>query len=338
MRTRFIALGLSSAALLAACAGGNGDVPVSPSAFGPQTSSVSQALSGGWTSKASMQTAEFGPGSVEIRDVLYVVGGTSNGCCVYQNVVQAYDIATNTWSTKAPMPTPRNFLAVGSLNGILYAVGGFGQAGALNTVEAYDPQKNTWTAKAPMPTARAELSVRAINGTLYAVGGYALSGNRRTDNQTLVALDVVEAYNPATNTWTTKSHMNGAHAGAASAQSGTLYIVGGIDAQNNYSHVVEAYDPATDTWALKAPMPTARYDLAAGIINGTLYAVGGWGSAGVTNVVEAYNPGTNTWTAKPPMPTARYGLTVRGIDRQLYAVAGRDSSQLTLSTVESYSP
>lgn len=282
-----------------------------------------------------MPTPEFGPASIEAKGSIFVMGGASTVCC-YQNVVQAYDSLKNSWSVKAPMSTPRQFFGVGNINGILYAVGGFGQSGVLNTLEAFNPRTNVWTNETPMPTARAELVVRVVNGMLYAIGGYAQSGSRRHDNQTLVALDVVEAYSPATNAWLTKAHMLRAHAGAAAAESGNLYVIGGMDASNHYSSVVEEYNPATDTWSLKAPMPTARYDLAAGNINGLLYAVGGWGSAGVLNTVEAYNPFTNTWVTKPPMPTARYGLTVRGVNNSLYALGGRDGNQVTLSTVEAY--
>src|SRR2546427_5354190 len=64
-----------------------------------------------------------------------------------------------TWIAKAPMPTPRTGLAVGVVNGILYAVGGSAKSGNnnnyLNTEEAYDPATNKWTAEAPMLTPRA---------------------------------------------------------------------------------------------------------------------------------------------------------------------------------------
>jgi len=62
---------------------------------------------------------------------------------------------TNSWTTKAPMPTPRYGLAVGVVTGILYAFGGFDQSGgALTTVEAYDPVANNWMTREPMPSPR----------------------------------------------------------------------------------------------------------------------------------------------------------------------------------------
>jgi hypothetical protein len=101
------------------------------------------------------------------------------------------------------MPTPRQLLNAGVVNGIFYAVGGT-QAGfsPLNTVEAYDPSTDTWSTKAPMPTARAELGVGVVNGILYAIGG-AVGDNlaSRVDNGILYAVgggntqNVLEAFN-----------------------------------------------------------------------------------------------------------------------------------------------
>jgi N-acetylneuraminic acid mutarotase len=68
--------------------------------------------------------------------ILYAVGGYNGGPL---NTVEAYDPATNTWTTKAPMPTPRAFLAAGVVNGVLYAVGGI-NGNYLNTVEAFNPR------------------------------------------------------------------------------------------------------------------------------------------------------------------------------------------------------
>src|SRR2546422_35471 len=79
------------------------------------------------------------------------------------------------WTVKTPMPTARFELAVGVVNGILYAVGGSccdpgENANILSTVESYDPSTNMWTARAPIPTPRVGLAVGVVNEILYAVG------------------------------------------------------------------------------------------------------------------------------------------------------------------------
>ena len=62
--------------------------------------------------------------------------------------VYAYDPPSNTWSPRNPMPTPRAYLGVGVINGLVYAVGGDNE-GRLATLEAYDPVADSWSARAP---------------------------------------------------------------------------------------------------------------------------------------------------------------------------------------------
>jgi len=238
-----------------------------------------------WTTKASMPTPRSGPGVGVIDGILYAVGGSRcppSGFCANLATVEAYDRVTNTWTTKASMPTPRYGPGVGVIDGVLYAVGGFsGSDGTgLAAVEAYDPVTDTWTTKASMATPRYDLGVGVINGILYAVGGY--DGG---------PLATVEAYDPVANTWTTKASLP-TPLGDVGADiiNGVLYAVEGLG-----SSAVEAYDPGVNTWTTKASMPTPLNDLSVGVVNGVLYAVGGYlVSAGhfsiVVGAVEAYQP------------------------------------------------
>jgi N-acetylneuraminic acid mutarotase len=128
-----------------------------------------------WTTKAPMPTPRAHPAAGAVNGILYVVGGCPNNPCSQHAVgtVEAYDPTSNTWTTKAAMPTPRAALGIGVVNGVLYAVGGFANGAIhVNTVEAYDPTTNTWTTQAPMPTPRDLFgSVGVLNSVLYAVAG-----------------------------------------------------------------------------------------------------------------------------------------------------------------------
>ena len=71
-----------------------------------------------------------------------------------------------------------------------------------------------------MPTARNHLSSAVVDGKLYAIGGRTSgpSGN----------LNANEAYDPSTNTWSTKAPMPTARGGLASvAINGNIYSFGG---------------------------------------------------------------------------------------------------------------
>jgi N-acetylneuraminic acid mutarotase len=79
-----------------------------------------------------------------------------------------------TWVEKAPMPTNRATLAAATVNGVIYAIGGYNLAGGftlMNANEAYDPATNTWATRAPMPTARYAIAAAASGGVVYVAGG-----------------------------------------------------------------------------------------------------------------------------------------------------------------------
>jgi len=106
--------------------------------------------------------------------------------------VEVYDPATNRWSRKADMPTPRYALAVAAVNGKIYAIGGQGaHFTPLATVEIYDPVTDTWSTGTDMPTARSSLAAAALNGKIYAIGGVV------SPLPSMTVTSVVERYNTA---------------------------------------------------------------------------------------------------------------------------------------------
>ncbi len=137
-----------------------------------------------------------------------------------------YDPVTNSWASKAPMPTARQALAVaGASNGKIYAVGGVvgggGSQPPLGTVEEYDPATNMWSVKAPMPTARYDLGLTcSSNGKLYAIGGNLQAG--------FSPGTTVEEYDPTTNSWSTKAPMPTARFGQASSRTENFTRSGGV--------------------------------------------------------------------------------------------------------------
>jgi len=99
-----------------------------------------------WTTKAPMPTVRSGLGVGVVNGLIYAVGGVySPGSSTgFMNAVQAYDPATNTWTSRAPLPNAGTELSVGVRNNTLYVVGGFGMFGPqtygqVGTTEAYLP-------------------------------------------------------------------------------------------------------------------------------------------------------------------------------------------------------
>jgi N-acetylneuraminic acid mutarotase len=107
---------------------------------------------------------------------------------------------SNTWSSGAAMPTARQGVATGVINGRVYVVSGATDSGVVAVNEIYNPRKNTWTTGASIPTARFVPASAVVNSILYVIGGCTSACASGTG-----AMTVVEAYNPATNTWSTKA-------------------------------------------------------------------------------------------------------------------------------------
>jgi N-acetylneuraminic acid mutarotase len=177
-----------------------------------------------WVSLASMPTPRAGLGAAVVGNSIYAIGGrTGTTPCSGTPLatVERYDIASNTWTAVAPLPTARSDLAAIDHGGKIYAFGGcMGSFAATNLVDVYNPTTNTWsTAPADMPTPRSSFyGVGKKGNEIYAIGGQ--------DN--FVQLAVNEVYNVAKNTWSTDTPMPSPRAemGVVS-HGGRIYTVGG---------------------------------------------------------------------------------------------------------------
>lgn len=106
------------------------------------TLQVYDPVSDSWTTKAPMHTSRYNAAAGVIDGKLYVVGGVVSplGEDYATATLEVYDPVTDTWTTKAPMPTSRWSPAAGVINGKMYVAGGgisrYGDRTA--TVEVYE--------------------------------------------------------------------------------------------------------------------------------------------------------------------------------------------------------
>jgi N-acetylneuraminic acid mutarotase len=287
-----------------------------------------------WVTKNSMSAARSFLSTVVVNGTLYTIGGGLDLNTAIP-VVEAYDVATNSWTRKADMPWAYCGTAACAVNDKIYVIGGaWSVLGSdMATVFEYTPASNTWTWKTDMPTAKGFAAAGVVNGKIYLIGGASAS--------LASAYNTVHEYNPATDTWTKKADMPTARfASSAAVVDGKIYVFGGAATISLTGlSVVEAYDPVTDTWTTKAPMPTSRYSQATDVVNGKIYAIGGGLGFGTASaVVEEYNPVSNAWVTKTPMPTARWALALASVGGKMYAMGGASASNVVLSTVEEYTP
>ncbi|KAK2726496.1 hypothetical protein QYM36_000814 [Artemia franciscana] len=258
--------------------------------------------------------------------VLVVVGGQSPKAI---RNVECYDFTENKWSVLADMPTRRCRAGLTSLNGRVYAVGGFNGSLRVRTVDTYEPALDQWFNAPDMLTRRSTLGVAVLNGCVYAVGGFdGTSG-----------LNTAEKYDPAVGEWRMIANMFTRRSSVGVAVlHGILYAVGGYDGQSRMCLAsVETYNPEANTWSPAPDMSAHRSGAGVAILDGQLYAVGGHDGPLVRKSVERFNPLTQKWTPVADMCLCRRNAGVIAHDGLLYVVGGDDGSS-NLSSVEVYDP
>lgn len=195
-----------------------------------------------WKALAPLPTKRGSPVAVAVGDKIYVIGGANTPPGAKDpgvhprrphrsvGTVEEYDPATNTWRERASMPTPRNHATAGAVNGKIYVIGGrvggaFISSGSSNidVVEEYDPATDSWGApRAKMPSARSAMASGVFGGRIY------VSGGEGQDAQRMWTFRSLEAYDPATNTWTPLPSMPVPRHGLAGAVVGNrLHMVSG---------------------------------------------------------------------------------------------------------------
>jgi kelch-like protein 18 len=169
-----------------------------------------------------------------------------------------------------------------------------------------------------MLTTRWNGATAVVNNILYAIGGGNPSGT----------LSVVEAYDPTSNSWTTKSPLPTATSSIyPTVENGIIYITGGSNSNGRLTTLL-SYNPANDTWSTLAPMKVGKSEPALALLGSTIVAAGGLlgDNTTATTDTEGYNAATNTWTTLTSMPTARQEGCFESIGDQIYFTSGNGES------------
>src|SRR5262245_38589201 len=202
-----------------------------------------------WTQLANMPTAKQNIQGAYWNGKIYVPGGF-NGAHITENAI--YDIATNTWSTGAPLPATQTGANV-AFNNKIYNFGG--NPGPQITVTIYDIPTNAWSNGAPMPVGITYgRAVASTLGTPYAwyAGGI-----------TTVTVNTLYRYDFAANTWATMAPLQTART-SEELMTGPLgidlYAVMGGDA-TFFTGVplpfsVEIYSMGANSWTYGNPVVT----------------------------------------------------------------------------------
>lgn len=238
----------------------------------PYASAVGNPYAGSFLGKNLAETKLYG-------------GLGSNASNVRQTDWWEYDIALNTWTSKAA-GTGLADGGTASLGGYIYVHGGF-DAGGTTTgqLNRYDPATNTWSGMTG-GSQRAHFTLAPItSGKLIAACGYtsAVGGGQKR----------VDVYDVALNTWTQKADhaantaMVYVHGGAVG--DGDTYVHAAYQHNGSPNGASYKYSLTGNAWTYTGPT-SSTFNPAAGSgesLDGSVYTMG---DTGAGTFYQEFNP------------------------------------------------
>lgn len=268
------------------------------------------------------------------QDTPIVLGGwRTEGANPKVATDRVWRIVNSRWIELPPLLQPRAAGVAAVVGDRVIVTGGVDASGkVLNTTEIFDG--NAWRLGAPLPTPRQMLGAASDGKLVYAVGGT----NGTND------LAVVEAYDPAADTWTSMPEVPGRRSDLGVAcVDGRLVVVGGVS-QDQVLKSVVAFDLLAKSWNGLPDLAIGRHGMAVSGVGKTVFAIGGStgpGDGQLTASAEALKLAPRKpqpvaeWRSLPDAPTARLMMAWTVLGDEIW-VAGGMSHGETLQTVESY--
>ena len=251
---------------------------------------------------------------------IYAMGGATTYPWNLSMSVERFDEDLQSWEDVADLNFGRHaFAGATDGDGRVYAIGGGTDP---RTVERYNDTLDQWDMVESMNVARSHVAATTgLDGRIYAIGGSTATA----------ALDMVEVYDPATDTWdilpealnTTRVSL-----AAATDLQGRIYAIGGVTTGHTPLSTVERFDPANPGlgWQYVDSFNStpSRGELPAAVTDseGRIWLIGGGGIPQYADV-EIYDPATDSWSFGPSLNQARNGLgAAMGDSGLLYAIGG----------------
>ena len=230
---------------LVSCADETTAPNTAPTSAGPNLAVVSNT----WLTRRDMPLELVHQAAADVpnaqgQSILYVIGGNGDPPYRPRAEVRAYNVATNTWTTRKDMPAARYWMnGAGVLGGKIYVTGGLTYSRQESaSVFVYDPASDTWTRKRDMPAAGYNGVTGVIGGRLYVVT-FSRSGS----------VTYFFRYNPATDSWTklpNPTNYRLAGEGGGGVINKKFYLLTQAWDSEPPSRLL-VYDPSTNKWTEK---------------------------------------------------------------------------------------
>ncbi len=249
--------------------------------------------SGNWTQGPESPFGLTHFGGIPHKDRIWFVGGfEGDNPGKATATVRWFAPETGEYGEGPPLPSPRAGGGVVLLDGKLHAIAGLmpDRDTDLNEHLVLDLEEPvTWTERAPIPSPRNHFSAAAVEGKIYTIAG--TFHHDRWDLGPFEDVDLVEIYDPATNSWT-----NGTPCPAkmSHGEPGTfvvnewIVIAGGRENLDDTA-AIHAYNTREDRWIALPPLPKALKAPVVRILGDRVYCFGGR--------IARLDPLSEAWTA-----------------------------------------
>lgn len=235
---------------------------IDPQVHATARSDVYNPKNNTWTQISDMPEPLTHTGHVVIGRKIWFAGGFvgDEGDVISPSTthVWIYDTKKNTWAAGPDLPAPRGAGALVKVGGKLHFFGGLetraadqGEHWVLNLHKL----AAGWVQAASMPVAVNHLAGVSIGGKVYAIGGQHL-WNEDTQN-----VDLVQVYNPHTDTWANAASLpmpRGHIADSTFVVGGKIVVAGGATNGTPALADVLVFRPSKNTWSALTSFPAGR--------------------------------------------------------------------------------
>lgn len=195
-----------------------------------------------WATLSPMPTPRQHTNCCVVSGKVYVLGGLEKGTLKAGDSMrdwaenarlssqnEVYDPKTDSWESRAPLPTPRQGPGVGCVNGRIFTIGGAissaYDAPLSNIVEVYDTGKDLWERASDFPIAIMTMGIVTVNGRLFVIGGQS-----RNDKGQPVPIAHVYTYDSDRDRWSRNTDLpNAIQIVSTAALDDRIYVMGGCD-------------------------------------------------------------------------------------------------------------
>jgi len=275
------------------------------------------------TSDGTSPSKRHEAGSVVVNGNLFVLGGRA------EPPVEVYKPSTDGWENLGGAPLDIHHFQPVSMGSKIYIVGamtgGFPNELSVPDVHVFNTDNNNWTTEGEVPVNRRRGGAGAVvyEGKIYVVGGNTMGHNGG-------AVGWLDAFDPATGTWTTLADAPTARDHFQAVVIGNQLIVAGgrqTDIPNPFDGTVAAtniYNFDSGQWRTAAAIPTERAGAIAVGVGSEIVVAGGEaaGQSTAFDTVEAYDVVNDLWRTLQPMQEGRHSGAGSILGDRLHMVAG----------------